>query len=368
MKKILITASAGSHIKNFHLPYVKYFKEIGYEIHTASGGKVYSPYIDKTFNLSFDKRQLSIKNAITIMKLAALMRKERYDIVSSNATLAGLLTRMAVVISGTKPTVIHMSHGYLFKDDETTKSRIYLGFEKLLAKHTDLLFTMNGEDYNIACKHDLCQKIEFIHGCGLCREKLPWLTPNEVDDVQKFYGITDIDTVLLCVGEFSERKNQAMLLRAFSGIVKKKVSVKLLLAGDGKLLLTCKQLVKKLKIEDNVIFCGQVDKVSTLYCVADIVVSASISEGLPFNILEALHYGIPVVASNVKGHVDLIANHVNGLLFDLESESELESCLRLLIDDTKLYNNIKSHVSLQNEYYIDRVQQEILGLYSTIGG
>lgn len=368
MKKMLITASAGSHISNFHLPYIGHFKEIGYEIHTVSGEKVQSNLVDKAFNMSFDKRQVSVKNVATIVKLAALMRKERYDIVSSNATLAGLLTRMAVVVSGTNPTVIHMSHGYLFKDDSSTKSKIYLGFEKLLAKRTDLLFTMNNEDYDIANKYELCRKIEFIHGCGLCRDKLPILTSDEVCAVQKFYGITNFDTVLLCVGEFSVRKNQAMLLRAFSGIVQEKSPVKLLFAGDGKLLTECKRLAKKLEIEDNVIFCGHVDEVSNLYCVADIVVSASLSEGLPFNILEALHYGIPVVASSVRGHVDLIENNVNGLLFDVDNELQLEACLRLLVEDKSFYLKLKSGVNLSDEYYIDSVQQEILGSYSTIGG
>ena len=78
------------------------------------------------------------------------------------------------------------------------------------------------------------------------------------------------------------------------------------------------------------------------YGMADIAVSSSRSEGLPFNVMEAMYCGLPVAASAVKGHVDLIRHGETGLLYPY---GDLEACavvVRSLIDDAELRNQLSA--------------------------
>lgn len=359
-KKVLFTASAASHILNFHMPYIEYYKKLGYEVHTITSGTVSSQLIDKSFDVVFSKKQFSIKNIGTIMKIAKIINREDYFLINSNATLAGILTRAAVAFSRKDPLFIHTSHGYLFKDNASIKSKIYLWCEKLLSHQTDLLLTMNDEDYNIAQKYKLCNDIEFIHGCGIDAENFPELTNRDIVDIKEFYNLKTNDKVLLCVGEFSKRKNQSMLITAFAEVASQDRNVKLIFAGTGNEMKNGVRLANELDISNQVIFSGYVDKINTLYRISDIVVSSSFSEGLPFNIMEALHCNIPVIASDIKGHADLIQNNVNGLLFDVNNLKQLSAVIKLLVEDNKLYNSIKANSNLPDKYYINNVYDEVI--------
>ncbi|MPN26590.1 putative glycosyltransferase EpsD [bioreactor metagenome] len=102
----------------------------------------------------------------------------------------------------------------------------------------------------------------------------------------------------------------------------------LLLAGDGKTLNECKQLVKQLGQTNKIHFLGYVNDVTRLYAFCDAAVSPSLSEGLPFNIIEAMGCGLPVIVSDIKGHRELAEQSINGLLFHKKNQQELINCLK----------------------------------------
>ena len=67
-----------------------------------------------------------------------------------------------------------------------------------------------------------------------------------------------------------------------------------------------------------------------LYPLCDAVVTPSLSEGLPFHLMEAMACGLPTVASDVKGHQELVEDGKTGLLFELgEAEALAEKLLEL---------------------------------------
>ena len=92
-------------------------------------------------------------------------------------------------------------------------------------------------------------------------------------------------------------------------------TVYLVLGGNGAAREACVRLAQQLGLTQRVLFPGYISDVSAFYACADAAVSASRSEGLPFNVLEAMYCGLPVVASAVKGHTDLIEDGKNGLLY-----------------------------------------------------
>jgi len=303
MKKVLMIASESSHFGNFHLPYIKLLLDNGTEVHTASNGEFGFGNVVHT-RLGFRKKLTSPANLGVIVKLAKLIRKERYDAVYTNSTLAGFVGRTAVMLSGSRSTACrHICHGYLFDDDGSARSRLYLAFEKLVSRRTELLAVMNDDDLNIARRHKLGREIVFLDGMGLDAEKLPPLPEDTVRRKREELCRNNGGLLFLCVGEFSPRKNQAAVLRAFARL--SRTDCRLIFAGGGALLGECRSLAAELGIAEKTEFLGHCTEMNALYRACDCLVSASRFEGLPFNVMEALYCGGSIIVSDVKGNRDL---------------------------------------------------------------
>jgi len=390
-KKILFVASAFSHIINFHSIYFKYLCGMGYEIHVAAGddnSDITKINSDKNFALAFNKSKNLLKNITTVFALRKIIRREKYDIVSTHSMLAGFIGRLAVMLAFDKKIkAVHTCHGYLFDDDKSFKSKLMILNEKFLSRRTGILFVMNGDDYNIAKKYKLCQKIEFINGMGIskCRVGLPCPTVSQFNVGFQRCGmeaapydninIPDSKKYFLCVGEFSKRKNQKNILRAIKKLceiagqarndVDATAEYHFIFLGGGGLLDECKKLCETLGITEYVTFCGHVSETAPFYESAYCVVSVGRFEGLPFNVMEALHHGKPVIASDIKGHRDLISHGFNGYLYKFNDDAELCGLFEKIARDD-IYEALKSNAHLDEKYYFDCVKDKVLYYYRTI--
>ena len=108
--------------------------------------------------------------------------------------------------------------------------------------------------------------------------------------------------------------------------------VMLLLPGAGDKLADCKALAKRIGVGDRVIFPGHLADVERAYYAADLFVSASCSEGLPFAMMEAMRTGLPPVASAVAGQTDLVEQGINGLLYPRGDEKAYLAAVKKLME------------------------------------
>ena len=313
-RKVLFAASTYSHIKNFHLPYMGQFHQAGWTIHVACGdapGAVF--YTSQVITLPFEKKMTSPSNFRATRLLRRKLEQEQYDLVITHTSLAAFFTRLAVMGLKKRPRVINMSHGYLFDDSTPVlKRQILLNAERLVARCTDLVLTMNQYDFRIAQKHKLGKQVVNVPGVGVDFSRLRKPGRVDVHNLRQQLNLKAGDFILVYAAEFSSRKSQSVLIRALPMLPK---SVVLLLPGNGALLDECKKLAQKLGVSDRVRFPGYVDNMSLWYAIADVAVTSSRSEGLPFNVMESMYMGLPVVASAVKGHEDLIEDGETGLLY-----------------------------------------------------
>jgi glycosyltransferase EpsD len=210
---------------------------------------------------------------------------------------------------------------------------------------------MNEVDMRLAQAHHLSNdKIAFVHGMGVDLKLF--------QDVRAHNSVrTDQDNfTFFYAAEFSKRKNHAFLLHAFEKSCEQMEKAMLCLAGQGALFESCRQLAKCLNIEDRVRFLGHVDDIPSRLASFDAVISASLSEGLPFNIIEAMAAGLPIIASDIKGHRDLLSG-TPGELYRDETE---------LIDKmVSVYNRGRCRVTYDHvvRYGLDRVMDEIISIY-----
>ncbi len=365
MKKILFTASTISHINNFHLPYLKAFHGQGYEIWVAANKDEPVLYADHVVALPLSKKLMSFQNVKAIFAAKQLLKEQDFDFVSTHTTLASAVVRAAIILIHEKPKVFCTSHGYLFNEKDGLKKWIYLLPEKICARVTNVLMVMNHEDYDIAEKHKLYRdKLYYINGMGIDLSKFPPVSQDEHSALKKRQGFSEGDFLFVYAAEFSKRKNQSLLIHAFANVCKEYPHMRLLLAGNGALLGECQSLVKELHAEKQIQFLGYVTDMRELYAVCDACVTTSCIEGLPFNVMEAMACGLPVIASNIKGHRELVEDGKTGLLFESGNPSKLETALKMMYyDNDKLAEYGKKAITHVKQFQIDKLMPRILGIY-----
>ena len=309
--KVLYVASTQSHLERFHRHYLSELKKSA-EVFTMATGK------DVDFPILFDKHFFSFSNLRSILQIRKILKRERFDAVLVHTTLAAFLVRAAMLGWRKRPYVLNVVHGYLFsKACSGMKDRVLLLCEKLLRKQTDDIAVMNAEDLEIAKAHRLCRgQIFFIDGMGITIDpQIPCADPI----LRARYAPNDRDFVCTFVGELSGRKNQIFLIRAFKRLQEKDLPVRLLLAGEGGEREALEREIQQNNMENTAFLLGNREPVTPYLAITDLYVSASRSEGLPFNVMEAMSCGLPIVASDTKGQNDLLTTESLYPLDDVEA-------------------------------------------------
>lgn len=363
MPTVLFTASTWSHIAHFHRPYLHSFRTLGWQVHVACGGaSLPIPEADACFDVPFEKKMTAPANFRAQARLRTLMAEHRYDLVITHTSLAAFFTRLAAAALRHRPAVVNVAHGYLF-DGETPffKKNVLVSAERLTAPWTDLLLTMNDYDTRFARQHHLGHRVEQIPGMGVDFSRFPPVSPQERQALRRAQGISPDAFVLLYAAEFSRRKSQSTLLRAMPFLPQ---HVVLALPGQGALLDECRRLAQELDLGNRVVFPGYCADMAPWYAMADCAASASRSEGLPFNIMEAMHASLPVVASAVKGHTDLVAPGKTGLLFPYGDEAGFINAIgRLLSDSDRTAAMGRAAEQAAIPYALNRVLPQVMALY-----
>lgn len=95
MKKVLFVATITGHINSFHIPYLKWFKEQGYEVHVASKENENIEYCDKHFEIPFERFPLKSQNIKAYKQLKNIINENKYEIIHCHTPVGGVLTRLA---------------------------------------------------------------------------------------------------------------------------------------------------------------------------------------------------------------------------------------------------------------------------------
>lgn len=361
--RVLFTASTVSHIRNFHRPYLRAFGELGWTVAVACGGDPASiPEAEEVLSLPFEKKMTAPANFRAQTILRRWLEEHPCDLICTHTSLAAFFTRRAAAGVRPRPTVVNMAHGYLF-DDQTSplKRTILLTAEKWTAGQTDLLLTMNGYDFQVAQRQKLGRRVVNVPGVGVDFTRLDGLDRMDREGLRRAYGLESEDFVLVYGAEFSGRKHQEMLIRALPGLPER---VKLLLAGQGALWDPCRDLAQELGVAHRAIFPGQVSDMPSLYALADGAVTSSRSEGLPFNVMEAMYAGLPVVATAVKGHTDLIRDGESGLLYPYDDAAAFQRAVNRLLAEPDLAKRLGAAAKRAVEPYgLERVLPVVMEAY-----
>ena len=348
MKRILYTAGTMSHIRNFHLPYIERLKAEGHEVTVMARGD------GANIDMPFEKKMLSPGNLISSLRIRRIIKREKFDTVILNTTLAAFVVRFCMP-KRKRPRVINFVHGYMFpKMPKTLRDKIFLLCERALKKKTDYIMVMNSEDYGIAVNYALALNgVKMTRGMGAKVSASDYL-PVELRRERK----KDTKRFVICfIGELCKNKNQRMLICAMPKIKIRVPSAVLWLVGDGGSKENLRALAEELSITDSVRFWGHKSNPCDFIRAADLYISPSKKEGLPFNVIEALGCGKTVIASDIKGHRDIIEDGKNGFLFKTGNTARLAELVADVFDG-KISINPADAVARYERFSFDSVFKE----------
>lgn len=372
-KKVLFCATVDYHFKAFHLPYLKWFADQGWEVHVAANGNIHLPYVTQKYNIPIQRSPLSIQNLHAYKKLKSIIHQNKYNIIHCHTPMGGVIARLAARKArqqGTK--VVYTAHGFHFcKGSPYMNWLLYYPIERILASHTDCLITINQEDYDLAVKHRFPVKdIKLVHGVGIDVQLFTSVTEIEKRELKLQCGYKSKDFLMFYAAEFNKNKNQSFLIHVLAQLKNEMPHAKLLLAGEGPLIEECKKMATQLGVTNMVHFLGYRNDIASLLQMCDLAVASSYREGLPVNIMEAMACGLPVVATDNRGHRELIINNKNGWIVDRDDIKAMADRIKGISINPKVLAQMGQYgcTSIKNQYSVNEVLKEKQEIYTTFMG
>jgi glycosyltransferase EpsD len=372
MKKVLFVATVvKTHIMEFHIPYLKMFKEMGWETAVAARNDYENPadcvipYCDIYYNIPFERNPLKPGNLKAYKELNRVIDEGEYDIIHCHTPVGAMLTRLAAKQARKKETkVFYTAHGFHFyKGAPAINWILYYPVEKWLSRYTDVLITINKKDYERA-KTFKAGKVCYVPGVGIDLKKFNAGYVNK-EQKRKEIGVSADDFALLSVGELIPRKNHEVVIRALSVLkqLDKLNHIEYVICGRGAYETDLKKLAEGLAVADHVHFLGYRNDISEICNCADLFVFMSHQEELPVALMEAMACGLPAVCSNIRGNTDLIEDGVTGLLANNTPEEVAESISEMK-NDAALRNRVAS-AALQKikQFDLSSVEDEMSKIY-----
>ncbi len=378
MKRALIVASVASMIDQFTIPSIMLLKELGYKVDVAAnfddGGSISAErsaalisHLESievaVVNAPIPRRIFAIGSIMRSFKLLKRISKENeYDLVHCHSPIGGAITRLAVHGARKKGTrVIYTAHGFHFYKGAPIKNwLLFYPVEKFCARLTDVLITINEEDFAFAKRKLRAKRIEHLPGVGVDVDSFSAL---KIDAAEKkrSIGVPEHARVILSVGELNENKNHETVIRAIAGLDDN--TIHYVIAGKGALRDKLNELARELGIGERVHLLGYREDVTELYGTADLFVHPSYREGLPVSVMEAMASGLAVVASGIRGNVDLVGSEGGILLCPTDVDGFASAVSSLLADEVELKKMGDCNRAAAEKYSFDAVKIKLLKIY-----
>lgn len=370
--KVLYVATVRSHIGQFHMPVIKALKDSGHIVHAAfKDNSIDKPgldlsILDKTFNVPFARSPYSTDNVSAYKRLKEIIDTGEYDIIHCHTPVGGVVTRLAAMDARKKGTkVFYTAHGFHFyKGASKLNWALFFPVEKMLSGYTDTLITINKEDYDNAVNHHFkANRIVKINGVGVDLSKFHIVDNQRKEQIRKSLSISDDTFVMLYAADLSKRKNQPMIFDSLAKLSERNRKILLLCPGQPILKDEYVQKCNELGISEMVEFMGYRRDIDQLLAACDCVISSSRQEGLPLNLIEAAASGKYIIATDVRGNADVVAQSGYGELVALnDSDAMAKAIYKRINSKDEMPQSAHQRVAVYDE---KQIVHEVMKLYQS---
>lgn len=367
MKRVLFVTTISGFLPQFEKNDVKLLKQMGCQIHYASNftNPIYA--FDKTeleqngvalHQIDIEKSPAKInKNIKAIKQLIKIIDENDIDIVHCHNPMGGVAARIAARAGKRKPKVIYTAHGFHFyKGAPIMNWLLFYTAERFLARYTDIIVTINREDYIRAKKFRLKKngEVYLIHSVGVDKEKFA-PRPELRETKRAELGIPADAFHIVTAAELNENKNQKLVIEAVAAIVNKyetsagndnkhnanyagksnrTYNIYYTICGKGPNEDNLRELIKSKGLEDQVQILGYRTDMDEILQTADVFAFPSIREGLGVAAIEALMCNVPLIAADNRGTREYASDGNNGIVCRYDAVDEFEEAIELLYGNT----------------------------------
>ena len=343
MKKVLMVASVPSMLGQFNIGNLQLLQSMGYQVEVACNFNDRSVWTEDCvkkfqdqlqemnisyYQIDFERNALRIKGHFkSYIQMKSLLKEKQYTFIHFHTPIAGAIGRLAA--HKCKVRAVYTAHGFhFFKGAPLKNWLIFYPVERYFSRYTDVLITINKEDYRRAKKFH-AKDVRYIPGVGVDTENFSY--QHDGDDIRKEFGMDDSMKILLSVGELNENKNHEIIIRAMAKMQSKNICY--MICGIGGREEYLKELARKSGVQDRVFLLGYRTDMKNIYAQADVFVFPSFREGLSVALMEAMASGLPVVCSDIRGNRDLVVPQKGGYLLQGNSEETYAQAMERILTE-----------------------------------
>lgn len=320
------------------------------------------PYFEKYRNLVGSDNIIEVPHRkfsfLTLLEIRKFIKKNNIDFIHSHGKGAGIYSRVLVVI--TKIDCIHTFHGIHIGQYNFIKKFLYIELERILTHFTKYIIAVSKSEAQQLVQNKIANedKIKVIeNGIPIPCDKVS--NPVPASKIFDFISFS----------RFDYAKNSELLIDIFTELQKLTDinNFHIHILGNGENLENIKIAVQKL-FKNNFHFYGNVDNPNEYLKKSFCYISTSRWEGLPLGILEAMSFGLPVIATKVVGNTDLIKHDMNGFLFNIESPKVAAEFMVQLAKDPDSWErfSMNNYLKVKNNFSLEKMVRETENLYNLL--
>jgi len=271
-----------------------------------------------------------------LISIIRIIRDYKPDIIHTHTAKAGVIGRIASILSRHRSFRVHTFHGHLLHGYfSRTKTNSIILVERILGYFSNNLIAVGQkvqQDLINAGIGDV-EKFQIIPP-GLQLEDIP----SQIE-AKKILGLDPDFLYCSLIGRVTNIKRPDRFLEVVEELRKRNVNVKFFIAGSGNLLA---ETSEKIKLEDLAVKClGWRSDIEVVLAASDIVLLTSDNEGTPLSLIQAGMVGVPVVSTDVGSVSDIVLNGKTGLVRSLNIQ-DLADAVESLVEDLSLRQSLGS--------------------------
>lgn len=369
MKKVLIISTISGFVPQFEMNNVRLLQKLNYEVHYAANFKTPIYGIDNKrlentgivcHQIDFVRSPYNIfKHILAYKQLNKVVQEETISLIHCHTPVGGGLGRL--VAKRNHIHVIYTAHGFHFyKGGPVLNWLIFYPIERYLSKYTDILVTINQEDYNLARSFNNCEIVK-INGVGLNTYNFSNKSVNRKEKCKEL-GIEDTKFILCTVGELNKNKNHKVVLQALKMI--KDYNIIYLICGNGNKINDLKRLSRKLGLNEKVKFLGHRTDINEILSVSDCFLFPSRREGLGMAALEAMSSGLPILVADSRGTREYAIEGKTGFVYKYNDSKGFQQGILSLYKNHDLRKKISSYNKIAAlEFDTNNVSSQMEAVY-----
>lgn len=369
MKVLYVTTIGGT--MGFFKTFIREMLDQGHTVDIATNETIkpippcYREWDCRVFTLSCSRSPFAKGNLTAIKQIRRLVEENRYDIVHCHTPIAAACTRLACRKLRKKQgvKVFYTTHGFHFYKGAPLKNwMIFYPVEKLCARYTDKLITINSEDFALAQKKMKAKEVVYVPGVGVDLTRFQNLTVDKAAKRREL-GIPEDATLLLSVGEVNQNKNHQVIVRAMAQL--RRDDLHYMIAGVGPMSDELRRLAEELGISDRLHLLGYRKDVPELCYAADIFCFPSCREGLGLAAIEGMACGLPLITSDKHGINDYSVDGETGYKCEPTDAEGFAKAIEQLANDPSLRESMgKGNITRAQKYDVDRINQLMKDVYA----